>query len=270
MSDEAFEGRHGEIPVRRYNPSQAHVATVVWAHGGAFSHGDLEMPESHAVAAALAKRGIEVVAVDYRRVPRWSWFREPRRPAPGTVTYPVPLDDIVDAFARVRAERAAVFLGGASAGACLAAGAGLRLTRERLTVPDGLLLAYGTFHAALPPIGNELRSRIRGRHGILQFRPDTVRRMNLNYAGGAEQLREPFAFPGGHELTGLPPSLLLDADRDSLRASGGAFADELRNDGVAVEHRVLADVTHGFLNRPGSRGFAAAVSMMEAWIRSVV
>lgn len=40
-------------------------------------------------------------------------------------------------------------------------------------------------------------------------------------------MADPFAFPGGHDLSGMPPTLVLDADRDSLRASGERFATEL-------------------------------------------
>jgi acetyl esterase/lipase len=53
----------------------------VWAHGGGFAAGDLDMPEAHAVATALAARGIAVVSVDYRLV------------GPGC-RYPAPSDDV--------------------------------------------------------------------------------------------------------------------------------------------------------------------------------
>ncbi|WP_335991212.1 alpha/beta hydrolase [Glycomyces sp. MUSA5-2] len=269
VGDEHLDGRHGPVPVRRYRPSSLRgAATVVWLHGGAFSHGGLDQNESHAVGIALAGAGFPVVAVDYRRVPAWSWWRKPEPGVLDGVRYPVPLDDVVDAVSSVHTEGTApaIVLGGASAGACLAAAAALRLRAEGSLGPDRLLLAYGTFHAELPPITPDIAVRIRGRHGLVQFRPSTVERMNRNYAGRIDAMDDPFAFPGGHDLAGLPPTLCLDADRDSLRASGQRFAAELRSAGVAVEHQLVPESTHGFLDRPGTPGFNDGIARAAAWL----
>ncbi|MBE8519321.1 alpha/beta hydrolase fold domain-containing protein, partial [Amycolatopsis sp. H6(2020)] len=203
IRDVAVPGRHGTIPVRRYRAGPSPAGRLIWLHGGGFSGGGLDQLESHAVGAALARRGIDVIAVDYRRVPPWNPFRDPR---PGSLTgirFPVPLDDVVDAFDAIASERGTALLGGASAGACLAAAAALRVHTEGRPMPAGLVLVYGCFHARLPPIPEELRRRIRGRHGFLQFRPGTVRRMHHNYAGSEEALADPLAFPGGHDLPPL-------------------------------------------------------------------
>ena len=271
--DDTFSGRHGPVPVRRYQPrtgTEGSSALVVWLHGGAFSHGGLDMPESHAVGLALAEAGHPVVAVDYRRVPPWRWWRGPRPGVLDGIRYPVPLDDVIDVVFQVRAEADAagheLVLGGASAGACLAAAATLRLIREGQVGPDRLLLAYGTFHAELPPLSRELRTRIRGRHAFTQFRPSTVERMNRNFVGRIETMADPFAFPGGHDLSGMPPTHVLDADRDTLRASGEAFARELTEAGVDMQYRVVAESGHGFLNRPGTSHFDDGIGIMHAWL----
>ncbi|WP_435110438.1 alpha/beta hydrolase [Nocardiopsis synnemataformans] len=263
IRDEAVPGEHGPVPVRRYDRADGPtVAALVWVHGGAFSHGGLDQLESHAVAAALAQRGVGVVAVDYRRVPAWNWFRDaPPGPLPG-VRYPLPLDDVASVYETVRRARPDAWLGGASAGACLSAAAALRLAARDATVPAGLVLAYGTFHAALPPIPEHVRARVRGRHGLAQIRAATVRRMNHNYAGSAEAMGEPFAFPGGHDLRGLPDTLVVDADRDTLRASGEAFARELAAAGVPVDHHVVAESRHGFLDRPEAPYFTEGIALI--------
>lgn len=270
--DDSIVGRHGAISVRRYEPAAPvpGAETIVWLHGGSFSHGDLDQPESHAPALELAAAGHIVVAVDYRRVPPWSWARKPKPGTLGGIRFPVPVDDVIDTFEHVRAETTTgpVALGGASAGACLAAGTALRLHRESYVGPTQLVLAYGTFHAVLPSISPELRSRIRGRHGLMQFKPGPVEKMNRNYAGSLEQMSNPYAFPGGHNLTGLPPTLLVDADRDSLRASGGAFAQELARAGVPVDYEIVAEATHGFLNRPGTAHFNTGIGAMVRWLGS--
>lgn len=260
--DSTVPGRHGSIPIRRYGDG---APRLIWLHGGGFAYGDLDMKESDAVGRALAERGHPVLTVDYRRVPRWSWWREPR---PGTlqgIRYPVPLDDVLDVIEAVTAD-APVALGGASAGACLAAAAALRLRDDGSTRIESLLLAYGTFHAALPPIDAALRERLRGRHGLAQFRPRTVHLMNLSYAGSKAAMDAPYAFPGAKDLGGLPRTLVLDADRDSLRASGSAFATELGEAGVAVRHEVVPDTTHGFLNRPGRPQFDEAIRTLAGFL----
>ena len=45
------------------------TAGLVWAHGGGFAAGDLDMPEADWVARSLAERGITVISVDYALAP---------------------------------------------------------------------------------------------------------------------------------------------------------------------------------------------------------
>ncbi|MGW3468960.1 alpha/beta hydrolase [Saccharopolyspora sp. NPDC000995] len=273
MANTSVDGRHGPIPVRVYAPSAAAAAAqrrapFVWIHGGGFISGGLDQPESHAIAHAIAATERTVVTVDYRLVAPFNLFRRPKPgPLPG-VRFPVPLDDVTDAFNSVLAQSTtgAATLGGASAGACLAAAVALRLRDQGATGPSRLVLAYGTFHAALPTPSSQLASRLRGRHGILRLRPGTVERMNRNYAGTPAAMTNPHAFPGGADAEGLPPTLLLDADRDSLRASGEAFAAELAAAHVPVEHHVIPGTVHGFLNRPNRPHFRAAIDIIVKYL----
>lgn len=262
-------GRHGAIPTRTYRREDVSQSrTLVWLHGGAFSHGNLDAPESYAVAAALAHQGLTVITVDYRRVPQWSWMRDsPPGELPG-VRFPVPVEDIMDVYAAIAARIPEAMLGGASAAACLAAGATLRFVHGGGPIPPQLALAYGTFHARLPDVSPDIRSRIRGRHALMQFRPTTVRRMNHNYAGSTAAMRSPYAFPGGHELKGMPPTIVIDADRDSLRASGEKFATELTEAGADTTYCVVEGSTHGFLNRPDSPAFHQGIRLLAAQLQN--
>ncbi|MEK6344980.1 MAG: alpha/beta hydrolase [Curtobacterium sp.] len=269
-TDGAIEGRHGPVAIRTYRSDHEVVGTtpLVWLHGGAFSYGGLDQLESDAPAERMADAGRTVVTVDYHRVGPWNPFRDPKEETLTGVRFPVPFQDVVAEVAR-ETPRRAVLLGGASAGACLAAAAAMDRVRAGDPIVSGLVLAYGTFHAALPPVRDDVRQRIRGLHGIKQFRPSTVHRMNLNYAGSRAAMGDPRAFPGGHDPAGLPPTLLLDADRDSLRASGTAFAYELRRAGVDVEHTVVPGSRHGFLDRPGKPDFDAGTALVLAWLQQI-
>src|SRR3954447_6398590 len=70
IEDAEAPGPHGPVPVRIYRSRQLSSGrSLVWAHGGGFASGDLDMPEAHVVAAELASRsGAAVVSVGYRLV----------------------------------------------------------------------------------------------------------------------------------------------------------------------------------------------------------
>ncbi|MET7771071.1 alpha/beta hydrolase fold domain-containing protein [Nocardia sp. NPDC005366] len=106
---------------------------------------------------------------------------------------------------------------------------------------------------------------MRGLAGYRQLTPPAVHRMNLNYVGH-EDLLNSGAFPGGGDLTGLPPALLLDADHDTLRASGDTFAAELAAAGVPVRYTVVPHSWHGYLNRYRLNGIRFALAAMTGWL----
>jgi len=267
VRDDVLTGRHGDIPIRHYSTrSGADSAPLVWAHGGAFAAGGLDQLESHAVGAALAQRGTDVIAVDYRLVPRWNpWRDAPSGDLPG-IRFPIPLDDVRDAFATIVGRHPDAVLGGASAGACLSLAAALRQRDLGLPQPTRLILAYGTFHAELPALGAKLTARVRGIHSLLQFRPATVRRLNINYAGSEAAMRDVYAFPGGGDFTGLPPTLVLNADRDTLRASGDLLVEELEAARAPVMRRIVHGSTHGFLDRPRRPHFTEGIDVIAGWL----
>ena len=261
--DDTVRGPHGDVPIRRYRPAVSSVApTLLWLHGGGFFAGDLDLPESHSVALVLAQRGVPVVTVYYRLGPLpgmpWIGRRGPR----GRRRWPVPHDDVVAVHRTLRAESGAgLLLGGASAGACLAAGVTAGLVAAGADTPDGLVLAYGFFHARLPR-DRAVQRRVRG-HRRVTHAPWGLDRANRVHAGAA--LGEACAFPGGHDLTGFPSTLMVDADRDAMRASGDRFAVELGAAGVALERHVLTESRHAFLNRPSGEDFRQAVDLVVGW-----
>ncbi|RPE75349.1 acetyl esterase/lipase [Curtobacterium sp. PhB137] len=254
---DVLPGPHGPVPIRRYRPQDPAAApTLVWLHGGGFFRGDLDLPESDAVARALSARGIPVVTVDYRLgpLPGMPWIGRTgpraRRRAPHA------RDEVV-AVLRSLAEGgpAGLVLGGASAGACLAATA----------IPHGPALAgtvlvYGFFHARIPR-DPAVQRLVRG-HRRITHAPLLLDAANRTYAGplGAG------AFPAPEDLSTFPRALMLDAERDTMRASGDRFARQLGAAGVDLERHVLPDSRHAFLNRPDSIDFAAAVDLIASWM----
>jgi len=272
--DGVIEGPHGPIPVRRYLPANGRTppasTPIVWIHGGGFFRGSLDQPESHDVARSLAAAGFNVTTVDYRLATisklRLSSTGFRRSPA---VHFPVPVDDVVAIVRAVQREAPqGVILGGASAGACLAAGAVLRLMNDGAAPLAGAFFAYGFFHAALPKRERNLRRRLRGKRRF-GHTPMLLNLTNLHYAGTRKAMLEAHAFPGGHALHNFPPTLMLDADRDSMRASGGQFARELATAGIAADYHALPETFHGFLNRPNEPGFEAGLRLIIDWARGI-
>ena len=259
VRDDQIDGPHGPVPVRRYRPADPSASTgaptLVWVHGGGFFRGDLELPESDAVTRALAERGLPVVTVGYRLGPLpglpWLGRGGPR----GRRRAPHARDEIVAVLHHLQDEApSGLLLGGASAGACLAASA--VATAPALV---GLVLTYGFFHARLPR-DRAVRRLVRG-HRWFTHAPVLLDLSNRAYAGG-----HPAAvYPASDDLTRFPRTLMVDAERDVMRGSGERFAGELEHAGVPVERHVLPDSRHAFLNRPGTRDFDDAIDRIAAW-----
>lgn len=116
----------------------------------------------------------------------------------------------------------------------------------------------------MPDANAELEAKLAGLPRALTFPPESTSAINANYLGEAAP-DEIYAFPGGHDMTGLAPTLIVTADRDRLRASGEAFAAELALAGVDVCVVRQRGALHGFLNEVGD---PAAESTLR-WIRTV-
>ena len=256
---ESLPGPHGDVPVRIYSPeeagadSSAGAPCLVWMHGGAFMAGDLDMPEADWVARELVVRaGAVVVSVDYRL-------------ALGGVAYPVPHDDVVAAARWVRAQAGGlgvdatrISIGGASAGANLAAGAALKLRDADCWLPHHLVLAYPVAHSVVPTPAAELAALMSEVPAILRFPPAATQFFNVNYLGGPVSEADGYAFPALGDLRGLGPTLVMNAEYDDLRASGEAFSAALAAAGVDLRQVQVKTMLHGFLNLAATIGPVAA------------
>lgn len=241
--DISIEGRHGSIRLRRYryrfdrgDPQSARA--LLWVHGGGFSQGTLDWPESHVVAAELAARAhAEIVSVDYRL-------------AVDGVRFPVPLDDVHDAATWLMAHvsaGAAVALGGASAGASLALAAAQRICSGDASL-KALLLAYPLVHFPVPALDDEAAEVVRAMPPMLRFPPAHIEATMRNYVGRLHDLPAS-AVPGHGRLRGLPPTYIHVAEFDELRPSGELLARQLDACGVPVSLELARGVPHGHLNR---------------------
>jgi len=262
--DSVVTGPGGPVPVRDYRPPAGSGRPFLWVHGGGFVSGGIDQAESYAPARELAARGRWVRTVDYRLAPRYPLWRAPDlSPRPGR--FPAGLDDVSAVAISLSALAGGpIDLGGASAGANLAAAAALRLRDGGHSVVARLALAYGTFHHELPE-ASPVFLQLRGPLAKWAFNPTMTRSMNLNYVGDDALLGPGYAFPGGSDLRGLPPTLIMDASNDRLRASGALFAQELRESRVQVRQLTVKGL-HGFLSIPRTRSFRQGVDELHSWL----
>lgn len=258
----------------------ATAPTLVWLHGGAFCFGSLDMPESEAVAAGLADRGVNVVTVDYRRVALPGFADALLLVGADPARFPAPVDDVVAAVEGIDWPAGKLYLGGASAGACLAEMAAERVIGSMLS---GIVNVYGFFHrgvpsaeqwAGLPEIrrhGCRQEPTPRGHRRITHRRP-FLAAMARNAEGTLLSKRStasvfPGDRPGDYSQEGGLSRLFINAERDVLRYSADVYAQALRERGADVCTATVQGADHAFLNDLDHPAFAGTLDTMTDWLR---
>jgi len=188
------------------------------------------------------------------------------------VHHPVPSDDVLDAWlfvarheAEFGVELARLHFGGASAGAHLVVGVSKRLRDTDGPMPASLVLAYPNLHPVLPPPSEDLRTALaQGPPELLTL--DVMRDINRNYAGSEAVFDDVYAYPGNGDVSGLPPVFVLNSERDSLRASGERFGEQLAEAGVPVRVEYEPGTMHGHLNQPDDPAALRSIERMAVWL----
>ena len=188
----------------------------------------------------VAEAGIAVLAVDYDVAPQ--------------VRYPVAQEQAHDVAAYVANSPEALGLdgdrlaiGGFSAGGNLAASACLQARdrgtfRPRFQLLGVPALDLAESYAEKRPVGSPMLTR------------DIHDLVRATYFRDASRRTEPYASPlRAESLAGLPPTMVVTGGRDLLSREGGAYALRLAEDGVPVQHRVLPEADHYFLDASNAR-----------------
>ncbi|WP_371572521.1 alpha/beta hydrolase fold domain-containing protein [Streptomyces sp. NBC_01314] len=242
VEDITVAGPHGPVPARAYRPVHGRVTVaLLWAHGGGFMAGDLDMPEAHMVCGELALRAEAfVVSVDYRL-------------ANESVHYPVPLDDVHAAWNWLCADglpdetgRVPTAIGGASSGAALALATALR-SQDGGRPADALLLAYPHAHFPVPALEEPTAAELSTQDAMARFTPGLLEYLVRNYVGRISDLPAD-ALPGAARLDGLPPTHIVLSEYDDLRPSGELLKRQLDEAGVPVATFLAEGMLHGHLN----------------------
>jgi len=232
------EGPERPLGVRAYvPPSDDALPVLVYFHGGGWVRGDLDTHDGLCRLLADVAACV-VVSVDYRRAPEHP--------------FPTPVSDAY-AATEWAAEYAAVVggdpdriaVGGDSAGGNLAAAVTL-LARER----GGPDIAHQVLLYPVTDYDLDTESYHENAEGYLLSRA-SMRWYWDRYLDDELDGANPFASPlRAPDLSALPSATVVTAGYDPLRDEGAAYADRLREAGVAVTYANYPGMVHVFASFP--------------------
>jgi acetyl esterase len=239
----------GPVRSRRYVPAALSTPrpTEVFLHGGGFVSGSIDELINDALLTARAdEAGIQIVSPEYRLAPE--------HPYPAAVEDVVAvLDTLHEQPSSFAVDVSRIGIGGASAGAGIAASATLHL-RDR----GDSFLAYQALEVpavALEPFGTSAIEYARG-YGLDGY--EALADLYFAQGGRAFEYAQPLF---ARDFTGLPPAHIHVAEYDPLRDAGVAYGERLAKAGVPT----VVDVGHGHVH--GSPGLTKTFAAARSWQR---
>lgn len=233
-----LEGRQLALRVYRPRGDTDKLPLVVSFHGGGFIEGATAQNDwlnSYLAAHCPAV----VVGVEYRLAPE--------------STLPAPIDDGYDVLTQI-VENAdswgidpdAVAVMGESAGATIASLVAIRV-REAGPSLRAQVLNYPCTDWTETMDSYKSVSENADNPTLSLSRLRTARRLSVPHGFNANSV-SPLKY---HNLSKLPPALIVTADLDPVRDQGLQYAERLRNDGNNVRQITFRRATHAFLNMSG-------------------
>lgn len=252
-------GSNRTVRVRVFRPAlDARRPALIYMHGGAWMLGS---PETHwDITSRIAAANDQVViSVDYALSPEHS--------------FPAAVHDC-EAVVRwafgagtglLNLDRNAIAVGGDSAGANLAAAQTLLFRGSAIRLKAQLLIYPGVEFRLDRP------SHVENANGPI-INVASMPAVDAAYCPNPDDMRNPLAAPllaASH--AGLPPAFIAVARHDPLRDGGLAYAQALRDAGVAVEVDAGQGLIHSYLRAMAYCTDArTAFGRMCTWLREVL
>ncbi|HWS32345.1 MAG TPA: alpha/beta hydrolase [Actinoplanes sp.] len=243
------------VPCRLY-ATRPDSPVLVYLHGGGWCYGSIETVDRFCRRVA-ERSGCAVVSVEYRLAPEH--------------VHPAAVDDAETVLGYLRKsgtelglDPSRLAIGGDSAGGQLATVIARR-QRDAVTPVDYQVLIYPaidplTSAESYDDVGATGLSRASMRLAWATFVPDPMLRLTPDVA--------PLAVA---DLSGMPPTLLITAEYDTLRDEGADYADALIAAGVPVVHTRYMGVDHGFARKLATIDAArAAADQVASALRSAL
>jgi acetyl esterase len=249
---------------RLYTPPNATLPlpVMLYMHGGGWVVGSIETHDPFCRLLCDAA-GIQILAIDFRLAPEYP--------------FPAGLNDTLAAWRwlvenahEIGGDQRRLALGGDSAGANLAAVVANRRSAAADEVrPAAQLLLFPVMDH--PSGGHASYTECATGCGL---DASVMRWFWDQYIPGVS-LADPNISPLRLEkVPALPPTLVATAEHDPLRDEGIAYAEKLRDAGVAVIHLHYPDMHHNFPVHPGTVArfpqSIDALSQFAAWLRGTL
>ena len=222
------------ILVRTYTPltGSGPFPVIVYYHGGGWVIADLDTYEAGAMALA-EKAGAVVVSVAYRQAPEHTFpaFHEDAYAAYEYVTQNA---------ATMNGDPSKVATAGESAGGNLAVAVALMAKQRGGQMPVHIVSVY-------PIADGDTESASYTEYAEAKPLSKPLMDWFFKYAVPDESDRDnPLISLTSADVTGLPPTTIINAQIDPLEAEGGELADRMKSAGIDVERKVYSGVTHEF------------------------
>ncbi len=227
-------GPHGAIPIHVYTPKgKGPFPVMVYYHGGGWVIADTKTYDASPRALANGAEAI-MVAVDYHRAPEFK--------------FPVAHDDSFAAYQWVLAhakeingDPTRVAVGGESAGGNLATAVALMARDKGVAMPIYQLLVYPITNYAFDTPSYMANAAAK------PLNKPMMEWFFKQYMKSPEDGTNPYLSPlQAKSLKGLPPATVITVEIDPLMSEGKAYADRLTAEGIAVNYKNYAGVTHEF------------------------
>jgi len=238
VENRMIPGPGGQLPVRVYTPSgSGPFPVVVYFHGGGWVLYNTDVYDASCRGLTNQAKCV-VVSVDYRLGP------ENR--------FPAAHEDAYAAYRYIQANAGQfggdpnrVAVAGESAGGNLAASTSLRAKAEGAPMPVFQLLVYPVCNYAF-----DTQSYQENAEAVPLSKPAMMWFFRY-YANGPQDAPNPYlSILRAPDLHGLPPALVITDEVDPLRDEGEAYAQRLRDAGVAVQSMRYQGVMHEFFSMP--------------------
>lgn len=235
VEDRLIPGPDSQIPIRVYSPEgSGPFPVLVYFHGGGFWMGSIATEDS---ACRLLTNAADcaVVSVEYRLAPEHK--------------FPAAVEDgyaatkwVAENASNLGVDAARIAVGGASAGGNVAAVVAL-MARDRGTPR----LAYQLLLYPVTNFAFDTPSYQQNADGYMLTKDAMMWCWSLYLPTEADGYNPYASTLRAHDLSGLPPALVVTAEYDPLRDEGEAYAARLREAGVPAVCTRYDGILHGGL-----------------------
>ena len=259
VREHLFATKNGPVNSRIYRPKRhdRQLPCLIYMHGGGWIIGDLDSHDGVCVDIAL-NGDCQVISLDYGLSP------ENKCPKALYQCHEI-FNEVFQNADAFNIDKNRLSIGGDSAGGNLALSTTLLMMKNGGPLPLYQFLIY-------PCIDKDFDSFSYIKHSEAPF---LTKKMMLwffdTYLNGPEDYSNPSVFPILEKnFSGMPKTVLLNAELDPLATEGRKLAKRLIDDGVPVFHNEAQSLIHGFIrcrdqSPKGMKIFKEMVNLLKSF-----